>query len=67
MIKYNIYFQDLKEEVQQEVWALLSKCILEEGWVERDSSESEDDFLGRLHEETDHYINTHNFPVKLQL
>jgi hypothetical protein len=67
MIKYNIYFQDLKEDAQQELWALVSKRLLEEGLVEQEKEESEEQFLNRLQEETDHYINTHNLAFKYKL
>jgi hypothetical protein len=67
MINYTIYFQDLKEDVQQELWALVSKRLVDEGLVERDEEETEEQFLNRLQEETDNYINTHNFAFKYKL
>jgi len=64
MIKYNIYFQDLKEDAQNELWGLVSKSLLDMELIEeRHEDESKDEFLDRLREETDHYINTHNFAV----
>jgi hypothetical protein len=67
MTKYNIYFQDLKEEVQDELWALLSKRLLDDGLIKQEQDETEDAFLMRLWEETEHYINTHNFANKYKL
>ena len=61
MPKINIYFQDLKEPAQCQLWQavqeqLLSRCTIEP----RQEDESEEAFTQRLHEEVDHYINTHN-------
>lgn len=67
MIKYTIYFQDLKEEVQDELWALLSKRLLDKGLIERNKDETKDKFETRLWEETDNYINTHNFGIEYEL
>jgi hypothetical protein len=67
MIKFNIYFQDLKEEVQQELWVLLSKRLIDEEYVQQDKDETEEEFRQRLWEETDHYINTHNLAIEYRL
>ena len=67
MVKHNIVFQDLQEEVQEEVWALVSKHLLDAGWVERAVDEIDADFQDRLWEATDHYINTHNVAHQYQL
>ena len=67
MVKSNIVFQDLQGDVQEEVWALVSKHLLDAGWVERAADETDTDFQDRLWEETDHYINTHNVALEYQL
>jgi len=67
MVNINIVFQDLQEDVQDEVWALVSKHLLDAGWVERAADETDTDFQDRLWEETDHYINTHNVALEYQL
>jgi hypothetical protein len=67
MVKTNIVFQDLQEEVQEEIWALVSKHLLNAGWVERLEDDTEEDFQDRLWEATDDYINTHNVALEYQL
>ena len=67
MVKTNIVFQDLQEEVQEEIWALVSKHLLNAGWVERLEDDTEEDFQDRLWEATDEYINTHNVALEYQL
>jgi len=67
MIKSTIDFKDLQEDVQEEVWVLVSKRLLDDGWVQRESEESEADFQDRLWEATDQYINTHNVALAYQL
>ena len=67
MVKTNIVFQDLQEEVQEEIWALVSKHLLDAGWVERLEDDTEEDFQDRLWEATDDYINTHNVALEYQL
>jgi hypothetical protein len=67
MVKINIGFQDLQEDVQDEVWALVSKHLLDGGWIARDADESDEDFQDRLWEATDHYINTHTVALAYQL
>ena len=67
MIKSTIVFQDLQEDVQEEVWALVSKHLLDAGWVERTADDTDTDFQDRLWEATDHYINTHNVALEYQL
>lgn len=49
------------------LWVLVSKRLLEEGLVKRNKHETEEQFLQRLWEETDDYINTHNFAVEYKL
>ena len=53
MIKSTIGFKDLQEDVQEEVWVLVSKRLLDDGWVQRDADESDADFQDRLWEATD--------------
>jgi len=67
MMKHNIVFKDLQEDMQDEVWALVSKQLLDAGWVERAADETDADFQDRLWEETDQYINTHNVALEYQL
>ena len=67
MVKSNIVLQDLQEDVQEEVWALVSKHLLDAGWVERTADETDADFQDRLWEATDQYINTHNVALEYQL
>ena len=59
MINITIGFQDLQEEVQEEVWALVSKRLLDNGWVKRSADERDDDFQDRLWHATDTYLTTH--------
>jgi hypothetical protein len=67
MIKSNIDFEDLQEDVQDEVWVLVSKRLLDDGWVRREADESDADFQDRLWEETHHYIHTYNAVLEYQL
>jgi hypothetical protein len=59
MVKINIDFKDLQEEVQEEVWVLVSKQLLDDGWVTRSDDERDDDFQDRLWAATDTYFTTH--------
>jgi hypothetical protein len=59
MVKNNIVFKDLQEDVQEEVWVLVSKRLLDDGWVQRETEESDADFQDRLWEVTHEFINTH--------
>ena len=62
MAKLTIYFQDLKESSQCQLWQALQAELLAQGLVEpRQEYESETAFQARLQEEIDYYINTHNF------
>ena len=67
MVKINIVFQDLQEDTQEEVWVLVSKQLLDAGWVERAADETDADFQDRLWEATDQYLNTHNVALAYQL
>ena len=67
MIKSTIGFKDLQEDVQEEVWVLVSKRLLDDGWVQRDADECDADFQDRLWEETNHYIHTHDVTLEYQL
>jgi hypothetical protein len=60
MINITIGFKDLQEEVQEEVWALVSKRLLDDGWVQRSADEHDDDFQDRLWAATDTYLTTHS-------
>ncbi len=62
MVKLNIYFQDLKEDTQGELWQAIQKELLSRSQIEyKQEDETEEEFNQRLEEETDYYINTHNF------
>ena len=67
MVKSTIVYKDLQEDVQEEVWVLVSKRLLDDGWVQRNAEESDEDFQDRLWEATDQYINTHNVALAYQL
>lgn len=66
MITHTIYFQDLNEETQRKVWNLVEMALIEEGIV-REDGETDEAFLQRVGEETDHYINTHNVANEFRL
>jgi hypothetical protein len=59
MVKINIGFTDLQEEVQEEVWALVSKQLMDGGCVQHIAGERDDDFQDRLWAATDTYLTTH--------
>lgn len=62
MTEVNIYFNDLAERVQEELWGKVQEELLNYGEVSpQGRNESREDFQRRLEEETDHYLNTHNF------
>jgi len=62
MTEINIYFNDLAETVQEELWRKVTKDLLDNGEVsQKGRHESEEEFQRRLDEETDHYINCNNF------
>jgi len=63
MTEIKIYFNDLALKVQEELWNKLQKDLLENGEVvPQGTLETENEFLSRLWEQTDYYLNTHNFP-----
>lgn len=62
MVKINIYYQDLNQDAQDEVWQKVQNELISSGEVEyRNEDETEDEFQNRLNEEIDYYINCHNF------
>lgn len=62
MVKINIYYQDLNQDAQDEVWQKVQNELISNGEVEyRNEDETEDEFQDRLNEEIDYYINCHNF------
>ena len=67
MVKSTIGFKDLQEDIQEEVWVLVSKRLLDDGWVQREADECDADFQDRLWEATAQYINTHNVALAYQL
>jgi hypothetical protein len=60
MVKTNIGFTDRQEAVLEEAWVLVSKRLLDDGWVTRASDECDDDFQDRLWEATGQYMSTHH-------
>ncbi len=68
MVKLNIYFQDLKEDTQGELWQAIQKELLSRSQIEyKQEDETEEEFKQRLEEETDYYINSHNFANEFYL
>lgn len=62
MTEVKIYFNDLIEEVQEEVFKKVKKELQNYGEVSPQGRyESKEEFQRRLEEHTDHYLNTHNF------
>ena len=59
MVKINIDYSDLQAAVQEEVWALVSKQLLDDGWVRRAADESDAAFQDRLWAATNTSITTH--------
>jgi hypothetical protein len=59
MVKSNIGFTDVQEEALEEAWVLVSKRLLDDGWVRRATDESDDDFQDRLWDATGQYFSTH--------
>jgi len=61
MPKITIYYQDLKESSQCQLWQAVQEELLAQGMVDpRQEDESEERFNRRLQEEVDYYINYHN-------
>jgi len=62
VVRLNVFFQDLNGDAQSRLWAAVQRELLARGEVEyRGEEETEEEFQQRLQEETDHYINCHNF------
>jgi len=62
MTEVKIYFNDLIEEVQEELFKKIEKELLNYGEVSpQGRNESKEEFQRRLEDQTDHYLNTHNF------
>jgi hypothetical protein len=56
-----VYFQDLGERLQLALWEEIRAMLLATGWIEPRRDEEEfAEFEQRVHEEVDHYLNTHN-------
>jgi len=61
MVKLSVFFQDLNDETQWQLWQMAERELLSRREVEyRDEEETEDEFQRRLHEAVDDYINRHN-------
>lgn len=64
---FRVYFQDLGEPMQLEIWEDVRSTLLTSGWIEaRQEDETERAFERRVFEAVDHYLNTHN-PFSLTL
>lgn len=62
MVKINIYYQDLNQDAQEEIWQKVQNEFISSGIIEYgDEDETEEDFNARLSETIDDYINCHNF------
>ena len=62
MTEIKIYFNDLAETAQEKLWENLQKALVENGEVSpQGTHETEREFLDRLWEQTDYYLNTNNF------
>lgn len=61
MVKINIYFQDLSQDCQDEIWQKVQNEFISSGMVEyKEEDETEEEFNARLTETIDDYINCHN-------
>jgi hypothetical protein len=68
MVKLNIFYEDLKQDTQSKIWQQVQKELLARAMVDyREEDETEEGFQARLEEETDHYINCHNFANEFTL
>lgn len=64
---FRVYFQDLGEHLQLEIWEDVRSTLLATGWIDpRQEDETERAFERRVFEEVDHYLNTHN-PLHITL
>lgn len=62
MTEIKIYFSDLAETAQEQLWQKVTQELLNNGEVSpKGRYESDEEFQRRIEEETDHYINCHNF------
>lgn len=68
MVSLNIFFDDLDLEAQERLWQKVQRELFSSGQVEpKLEDETEEEFQERLTEETDEYINGHNFANQFQL
>lgn len=68
MVSLNICFEDLDLEAQERLWRQVQRELLSSGQVEpKLEDETEEEFQERLTEETDEYINCHNFTNQFQV
>lgn len=61
MIKINIYFQDLNQDAQDEIWRKIQNELISNGVLERNEDETEEEFNTRLYEAVEGYIYCRNF------
>jgi len=62
MTEIKIYFNDLAETAQEELWNKLQKDLVENGEVApQGMNETESEFLDRVWGQADYYLNTNNF------
>ena len=68
MAETNLFFQDLSEDLQGEIWSKVQQELISSRDVEpRMEDETEEEFQARLNEEVDYYINTHNLANKFNI
>lgn len=64
---FRVYFQDLGEHLQMEIWEDLRSTLLASGWIEpREEDETDPAFEQRVFEAVDTYVSTHN-PLTISL
>ncbi len=68
MVSLNVFFQDLNGDAQGRICGAVQRALLARGAVEyRGEEETDEEFQQRLQEETDDYINRHNFANEFSL
>ena len=57
----HVFFQDLRDEVQEDIYEKMRAYIQEEN--PREQGETQGEYDMRMDAETDDYLNRHNFPI----
>ena len=60
-----ITFRDLRDEMQWEIWDCVNTYF--RVTHPREQGEPTDTYEQRIDEETDHYLNCHNFPIAYEI